>query len=74
MALGRRRFEQIGPPAVSWGETLCAFQSCAELADCLLERWPYCLRHADELLERWLAVELAPGIAQVLPPLEEGPW
>lgn len=71
MTILGRSFQRIAPPEVTWGATLCTQATCAELAACLLDRWPYCLRHADEVLERELAGELRPSIGQELPDLDE---
>jgi hypothetical protein len=65
------RWEEIGPPLVSWGETLCNRRGCAELAVLLFEGWPYCLDCGEDAWERALAVELNPVLADLLPGLAD---
>lgn len=62
-------YDRIGPPPVTWGVTLCGFPHCAELAEALLDGWPFCLPHADDEVERWIAWELNPELVGLLPSL-----
>jgi hypothetical protein len=62
---------RIGPPPVSWGETLCSADHCAELAELTLDGWPFCLACGDDALERILAWELHPELVGMLPDLAD---
>jgi hypothetical protein len=64
-------FEQIGPPPVEWGLTLCRWRHCAELAQVKIDGWPYCITHGDDELERAIAWELNPKLVGMLPALDE---
>ena len=65
------QWERIAPPEIDWGLTLCSRKRCAELAECLLDGWPFCLLHAEDDLERWVAWSLNPELVASLPPLDE---
>lgn len=66
------RWEEIGPPPVSWGETLCSRRGCAELAVLLFEEWPFCLDCGEDAWERAVAVELNPlAVAELFPSLRD---
>ncbi len=65
------RYERIGPPEITWGQTMCSRRHCVEGAACLLDGWPFCLDHADDEVERWLALELNPELVGLLPALDD---
>lgn len=55
---------------VVWGVTLCHVHADPHPAEALLDGLPLCIDGADELLERIAAVELAPALRELLPPLD----
>lgn len=65
------RWEQIAPPVVDWGLTGCTRRHCVELAEVLLDGWPYCIACADEEVDRWVAFSLNPELVASLPGLED---
>lgn len=60
------RFEEIVPPRIEWGATLCRLRGCAELAVLAFEDWPYCLDHGEDAWERALAWEINPSAAAMM--------
>lgn len=64
-------WQRIAPPEVDWGLTGCTARHCVELAEVLLDGWPFCLDCADTEVDRWVAWSLNPEAVELMPSLAD---